>query len=120
MQRTRERATPFDVALSSVARLAGFEPTTPWFVAKYSIQLSYSREACNYSSTRAAAFLDHSHHLGSVGGIGAGMDGRFLRSTSSALSAARPPCGVGGRAGSPPRRGGESVFPVMAARLPGK
>jgi transcription elongation factor GreB len=28
-----------------VARLAGFEPTTPWFVAKYSIQLSYSREA---------------------------------------------------------------------------
>jgi hypothetical protein len=28
-----------------LARLAGFEPTTPWFVAKYSIQLSYSREA---------------------------------------------------------------------------
>ncbi|VXB67945.1 hypothetical protein BURKHO8Y_150015 [Burkholderia sp. 8Y] len=28
---------------SKVARLAGFEPTTPWFVAKYSIQLSYSR-----------------------------------------------------------------------------
>ncbi len=26
-----------------MARLAGFEPTTPWFVAKYSIQLSYSR-----------------------------------------------------------------------------
>ena len=26
-----------------VVRLAGFEPTTPWFVAKYSIQLSYSR-----------------------------------------------------------------------------
>jgi hypothetical protein len=26
-------------------RLAGIEPTTPWFVAKYSIQLSYSREA---------------------------------------------------------------------------
>ena len=26
-----------------LARLAGFEPTTPWFVAKYSIQLSYSR-----------------------------------------------------------------------------
>jgi hypothetical protein len=30
-------------ALKKVARLAGFEPTTPWFVAKYSIQLSYSR-----------------------------------------------------------------------------
>ena len=32
-----------------MARLAGFEPTTPWFVAKYSIQLSYSREASQYS-----------------------------------------------------------------------
>ena len=30
-------------------RLAGIEPTTPWFVAKYSIQLSYSREALHYS-----------------------------------------------------------------------
>ncbi len=29
--------------LSCVVRLAGIEPTTPWFVAKYSIQLSYSR-----------------------------------------------------------------------------
>lgn len=29
--------------LLCMARLAGFEPTTPWFVAKYSIQLSYSR-----------------------------------------------------------------------------
>ena len=28
-----------------LARLAGFEPTTPWFVAKYSIQLSYRRDA---------------------------------------------------------------------------
>jgi hypothetical protein len=31
-------------------RLAGFEPTTPWFVAKYSIQLSYSRQASQYIS----------------------------------------------------------------------
>ena len=30
-------------ALDILVRLAGFEPTTPWFVAKYSIQLSYSR-----------------------------------------------------------------------------
>ena len=27
-----------------LVRLAGIEPTTPWFVAKYSIQLSYSRK----------------------------------------------------------------------------
>ena len=33
----------------NVARLAGFEPTTPWFVAKYSIQLSYSRMRQNYA-----------------------------------------------------------------------
>ena len=32
-----------------LVRLAGIEPTTPWFVAKYSIQLSYSREASDYS-----------------------------------------------------------------------
>jgi hypothetical protein len=31
-------------------RLAGIEPTTPWFVAKYSIQLSYSREKQDYNS----------------------------------------------------------------------
>ena len=32
-----------------MVRLAGIEPTTPWFVAKYSIQLSYSRNVANYS-----------------------------------------------------------------------
>jgi hypothetical protein len=33
-----------------LVRLAGIEPTTPWFVAKYSIQLSYSREAVDCST----------------------------------------------------------------------
>jgi hypothetical protein len=33
-----------------VVRLAGFEPTTPWFVAKYSIQLSYSRTLNGYNA----------------------------------------------------------------------
>jgi hypothetical protein len=31
-----------------LVRLAGIEPTTPWFVAKYSIQLSYSRDGAKY------------------------------------------------------------------------
>jgi hypothetical protein len=33
-----------------LVRLAGIEPTTPWFVAKYSIQLSYSREDMHCST----------------------------------------------------------------------
>ncbi len=32
-----------------MVRLVGIEPTTPWFVAKYSIQLSYSRNSHNYA-----------------------------------------------------------------------
>ena len=39
---------------ASLARLAGFEPTTPWFVAKYSIQLSYRREGRIIAEARAA------------------------------------------------------------------
>ena len=42
------RHRPFCLLLI-MARLAGIEPTTPWFVAKYSIQLSYSREEKDYS-----------------------------------------------------------------------
>lgn len=34
----------FSSSETKMARPAGFEPTTPWFVAKYSIQLSYGRE----------------------------------------------------------------------------
>lgn len=30
-----------------LARPEGFEPSTPWFVAKYSIQMSYGRNAKN-------------------------------------------------------------------------
>jgi hypothetical protein len=46
----KKKACNFSVAgFIFLVRLAGIEPTTPWFVAKYSIQLSYSREALNYS-----------------------------------------------------------------------
>jgi hypothetical protein len=45
-----------DLRKKSLARLAGFEPTTPWFVAKYSIQLSYSRAAGQYSSGSSPLF----------------------------------------------------------------
>jgi hypothetical protein len=38
--------------LFMLARLAGIEPTTPWFVAKYSIQLSYSRAGWYFNSLR--------------------------------------------------------------------
>ena len=39
-----------------LARLAGIEPTTPWFVAKYSIQLSYSRAKKNDSLAEREGF----------------------------------------------------------------
>ena len=44
--------------LLMVVRLAGIEPTTPWFVAKYSIQLSYSRTAPDYSTSKNAGLFD--------------------------------------------------------------
>ena len=45
----RKKGLDSHLAPSILVRLAGIEPTTPWFVAKYSIQLSYSREKQNYS-----------------------------------------------------------------------
>ena len=42
--RKKKGLVSFDAkSLIHMVRLAGIEPTTPWFVAKYSIQLSYSR-----------------------------------------------------------------------------
>src|SRR2546425_292142 len=39
----RNEKGPHRCRPSYLARPAGFEPTTPWFVARYSIQLSYGR-----------------------------------------------------------------------------
>ena len=41
--RTNEKSLHCCKPLIKLVRPAGFEPTTPWFVAKYSIQLSYER-----------------------------------------------------------------------------
>jgi hypothetical protein len=50
MFKTRKDLEHFDSkSLVHMVRLAGIEPTTPWFVAKYSIQLSYSRYITNYN-----------------------------------------------------------------------
>jgi hypothetical protein len=52
LNRKRTQAARADWVLDLLlilVRLAGIEPTTPWFVAKYSIQLSYSRERQDYS-----------------------------------------------------------------------
>ena len=43
--RTNEKGLQTEICnpLIMLVRPAGFEPTTPWFVARYSIHLSYGR-----------------------------------------------------------------------------
>ena len=59
-----------------LVRLAGIEPTTPWFVAKYSIQLSYSREATDFTQllggfqTTSKFFSTHSTEMVHWGWVG--------------------------------------------------
>jgi hypothetical protein len=51
LEREKKKGLHFSMqTLVFLVRLAGIEPTTPWFVAKYSIQLSYSRLEINYST----------------------------------------------------------------------
>src|SRR5512146_3291383 len=56
-----------------MARLAGFEPTTPWFVAKYSIQLSYRREARIITEAGPAPLLRSGRALGQIFALGRWM-----------------------------------------------
>jgi hypothetical protein len=68
----RKRDQIFLSGPNILVRLAGIEPTTPWFVAKYSIQLSYSRDRKEYISfgeNGKAASLRHgwnTEHFGAV------------------------------------------------------
>ncbi len=59
------------VPFSCLVRLAGIEPTTPWFVAKYSIQLSYSRKTLQHRkatlATTACAGLASNGETGAAG-----------------------------------------------------
>ena len=47
MSPEEKRQVPFGTCL--LVRLEGFEPPTFWFVAKHSIQLSYSRLSLSFS-----------------------------------------------------------------------
>src|SRR6218665_663938 len=64
---------------NSVVRLAGIEPTTPWFVAKYSIQLSYSRQAQHYRQDFPAAAQVRHFFVAALWRIGARARGRGRR-----------------------------------------
>ena len=61
-------STPPGMDPFNLVRLAGIEPTTPWFVAKYSIQLSYSRENCFFLAARQRR-VQHLQKLVRLAGI---------------------------------------------------
>ena len=43
------KGSSFQASLLNLVRRVGFEPATPWFVARYSIQLSYRRVRSYYA-----------------------------------------------------------------------
>ena len=45
----RKKGSFFEASPLNLVRRVGFEPATPWFVARYSIQLSYRRVEWNYA-----------------------------------------------------------------------
>ncbi|MEK0427935.1 MAG: hypothetical protein RL001_462 [Pseudomonadota bacterium] len=73
-----------------MARPAGIEPTTPWFVAKYSIQLSYGRVDQNYNIRKTVWVRPPSD---SVTSVSAGRDHVLLHESAAAAHGA--PRGTG-------------------------
>ena len=70
-ERNEKASELFSSEACRLVRLAGIEPTTPWFVAKYSIQLSYSRQASNYilvfeATKKLAAISDPARCIGTA------------------------------------------------------
>ena len=51
-----------------MARVEGFEPPTAWFVARYSIQLSYTRVDIYNGGEGGIRTLDTSNRYGSLAG----------------------------------------------------
>jgi len=79
-----ETSNPVHREPKFLVRLAGIEPTTPWFVAKYSIQLSYSREAANCSTAKTTRWplsqaRRHSTGLSATRGTAERAAGMLLR-----------------------------------------
>ena len=104
VEKNRAGDRPITGPYLDVARPAGFEPTTPWFVAKYSIQLSYGREGAQCSEIRRCALrlLPVAFAKACSGVVSTARSQPRLRRTVSAP--ARSPKRRPGRAAAPPAR----------------
>ena len=78
-----QRPKPVRASIETVARPEGFEPPTTWFVARYSIQLSYGRaerKVCRWNLPTSTPRLPEFH---SAGAIRASNSTRAARNSAS-------------------------------------